>query len=235
MRYLQGDFQPQTCVQEFSRRGKHLSGVVADVGSDQLSVPAAGGGGFGQLVGVHARIVADAEGYAHASALESLGDLTGHVRALIGGAGRVAVVAAGAEAEIPVSRQHGHVYRGSVAVHQVQVIGGVGLVFAAVARHGRRHAHVQPAGENGELVIAHQAPLGVHGVLMHMDVDESGSHDPAGGVDHLVGVCLRRGDASVIYPQIPDGMDAVCGIDQSAVSDQCDHVHTPVCRSLTRL
>ena len=235
MRYLQGDLKPQTRVQEFSRRGKHPGGVVADVGRDQLAVPAAGGGGFGQLVGVHARIVADAEGYAHTPALESLGDLPGHVRALLGGAWRVAVAAAGAEAEISVPRQHGHVYRGSVAVHQVQIVGGVGLVLAAVACHGRRHAHVQPAGENRALVIAHQMPLGVHGVLVHVDVDKSRRHDLAGGVDHLIGARLGSGDDSVIYPKIPNGVNAVGGIDQGAVSDQSNHIPAPVCPSLSRL
>ena len=204
-------------VEKFPRRVEDLLCVVPDVGGDELALFSAARGGLDELFGVHARLVADTVGDPEAAPVERGLQLPRHLRALGGGGGGVAVGAARQVPEEAVSREHRHIHRRAVAVHQIEVVGGVVLVLAAVAGHRGGDAHAQHAGENGLVVVGFQPARRVDRVLVHVDVDEARADDLAGGVDHRIGVRRRGRDTASVDPDIPLFVDTGGGINDSAV------------------
>ena len=180
-------------------------------------------GGLPQLGGVHAGLIPDAEGHPQAATVQGLRHPGGHPGALLPVGGGIAVGAAGLLPEVLVPGQHGHVHRDAVPGGDVQIIRGVVLVLPTVAAHRCGDAHVEHAGVNGRLVVCLDLPGGVHRVLVHVDIDESRAHDPATGVDDLVGGAGGKGDFSVLQPEIPLFVYSVFRVDQRSVPDQQLH------------
>ena len=221
---LQRHIQLQPRVQKLPRRRKDLSRVVPDMRRKQLPSAADAGRRFKELPAVHAGLVADPEGDADAAALQGFPNLGCHLPALGRGGGGIAVEAAGLMPEETVTGQHGHIDRRAVPIHEIEIVRRVELVLAAVARDGGGHAHVQHAGEDRLLIVGFQLSFGIDGIFVHVDVEKAGADDLPGGVDHLIGVRGRLGDAISVDPEVPNLVQAGSGVDNGSVFDQYSHL-----------
>ena len=133
-------------------------------------------------------------------------------------------------AEIFVPGQHRHVYRNTVPVCKVQVVGRMEFVLPAVSRHGGGHAHAQHTGENGVFAVCVDGPVSRHRVFVHVDVNEAGADDPALCVNDLLRTAFRfscrRADcrhAPILDQQILLGVHLCGSVDHMAVFDQNPH------------
>ena len=213
-------------IQQLPGGVENLGRVAADVGGHELVRAPEGLGGAQQLVDGDAGVVADAVGDAETASAEAAGDALAHPLDLLLRGGCVPVLRAAVLPEVAVSGQHTHIYAGAVPIHQIEVIPRVTGVVAAVSSHGGGHAHAQHTGENAALLVVHNAPVGPHGILVHVDIHKPGTDDLPGGVDGLIGGIILRahgGHMAVGEQQVEPGVNPVGGVDHKPVDDECFH------------
>ena len=119
--------------------------------------------------------------------------------------------------------QQSHVYRRAGAVDFVQIFDRIRLVDAAVAAEHRRHAHAQHTVQYIELY----PPIHVHGILMHVNVDEARCDNSVLRINHEIRFRLSAahpGNPSILHQQIQPSIHPIGRIDQPSAAYQRFHL-----------
>ena len=218
---LNGDTIFHACCAEFVDSIKNTVGIVPDMGGNQLlGLPAA----FRRpekFVLIRTGDIAQAEGNAHAAAVQGGTEVLCHLGLLGFRRTGIDVLRPCRLAEIFVARVKAHIDGNAVPVGDIQVFHGIIDIDAAVAAHGGGNTlaehHVENAGLNFPVL---------HRILVEMDIDKAGSDDFSRGID----VCIRLGhrgacpgNFSVFNQQIQQPIHPVGRVDDMTAIDQCPH------------
>ena len=119
--------------------------------------------------------------------------------------------------EISVSCIHGHIYGASFSVYGIQEFCGIHIVISAISSHSRSHSH--PQHSFGDRIL-YLSLLLIVALLVHMDIDKSGSHIFTLCIDDLFVARLISCHLlylSVFDHQVELRIHTVCRIDYNTV------------------